>query len=239
MDGHLVSDGLGKVVKVSFVLGGDDNVSDSGAVGGEEFFADASDGEDFAAEGDFAGHGEVGADGSFAECGDEGGEKGDTGGGPVFGDGAFGDVDVDIEAEFFGRVELLLVGAKIAHGGHGGLFHDIAEGAGEADSGLFAVGFGEEGFDGDDVAAVFAVDEAGGGADFGFLLFVAVAEARSTEEFGEVFGGDFDGLGPAFGDFSGGFPADRGDFSFEGADAGFSSVVADDSLEGGGGDGDL
>ena len=72
------------------------------------FFLQAADGQDQAAEGDLAGHGDVGADGFLQEQADaESGEHGDARAGAVLRDRAGGDVDVDV-----GLRELLFVDAE-------------------------------------------------------------------------------------------------------------------------------
>ena len=53
--------------EVFFVALGEDDGFDAGALGGDDFFLDAADGEDEAAEGDFAGHGQIRADGFIQE----------------------------------------------------------------------------------------------------------------------------------------------------------------------------
>src|SRR5205807_10121846 len=58
------------------------------AKGGESFFFEAADGEDQAAQGDLAGHGDVGAGGLVEHEGREAGEHGGAGAGAVLGDRA-------------------------------------------------------------------------------------------------------------------------------------------------------
>ena len=56
---------FGDFFEVFFVSLGEDDGFDSCAFGGEEFFFEASDGQDEATEGDFSGHGDVISDGFF------------------------------------------------------------------------------------------------------------------------------------------------------------------------------
>ena len=138
---------------------------------------------------------------------------------------------MDIVSKIF-ITEFGLILAEITHGGLSGFFHHVAEGAGELNGGLVGEWFGERGFDADDVAAVFAVDQAGGDADFVLFAFEAVAKFGTAEEFVEIFGGCVDCGGPIFGDLAGGFSADRANFAIEGADSGFACVFTNDVFKG-------
>lgn len=117
------ADLFGEGVEIGEVGGGDDDVGDAGAVGSKELFANAADGEDFATEGDFSGHADVGADGGLGEGAGEGDDEGESGAGAIFGDGAFGDVDVDVVVEGFA---VALVEAHPGGGGEGAFLHDFA-----------------------------------------------------------------------------------------------------------------
>src|ERR1700722_7169013 len=67
------------------------------SVSSEKFFFYAADGENFSAQRNLAGHGQVAAYGDARESADEGGADGDAGGGAVLRDGAFGHVHVNVD----------------------------------------------------------------------------------------------------------------------------------------------
>lgn len=182
---------FGEVFAVAF---GEDDGFDAGALGGDGFFLDSADGEDESAEGDFAGHGDVGAGGAVGEEGGECGVHGDAGGGAVFGDGTGGDVDVDVGfgKEVFGDAEREGVVFEKGESGLGGFFHDVADLAGEQEV-AFAGHLG--GFDEEDFSADGGVGEAGDDAGGGGALGEFGFELGGAEIGGEVVGGDGDGFG--------------------------------------------
>ena len=87
----------------------------------EKFFLEAANGEDLAAEGDFSGHCQVAAHRNFAERAGDGGSNGDAGGGAVFGYGAFGNMDMEIESsvEVTSEAEAMGAGADVGERGLG------------------------------------------------------------------------------------------------------------------------
>src|SRR5262249_11686590 len=121
-----------QVSEVLFVVLGQDGFEDSCAMGCEELFFEAADGQDLAAQRDFAGHGDVAEDRNF--CQRAGGGLGhcDACGGAVLGDGTFGDVDVDVDVavEVAGQAEVRGAAADIGEGGLRRFLHDFAELAG-------------------------------------------------------------------------------------------------------------
>src|ERR1700674_529257 len=124
-------------------------------MGGQQFLFQAADGQDFAAEGDFSGHGEIAAYGNLAESAGNGGGNGDTGGGPVFRDRAFGHVYVQIEraVEIAREAETMRARAHIRQRRLRGLLHYVAEFAGQGEL-AFAVDYR-------------GLDAQAGAADFG------------------------------------------------------------------------
>ena len=164
------------------------------SVSGEKFFFYAADGENFAAQGDFAGHSEVAANGIAGERADDGGADGDAGGGAVFGDGAFGHVhvNVDVAIEIFGQAEVRGARPNIGHGGLRGFLHDVAEFSGESEA---AFAFHERGFGDENGAADFGPREAGGEADFVLLFEPELAVLQNAEEIVDVGWSDFRGRG--------------------------------------------
>src|SRR5262249_42653213 len=131
-----------------------DDGTQAHSVGGQELLLDAADGQNFAAQSDFAGHGHFVAHGIFRERANQGSGDSDAGGGAVLGDSAFGHVHVNIE----GAVEILVEaesgGARthVAHGGLRGFLHHFTELAGGRQATL---AFHGGGFDGKYGAADF------------------------------------------------------------------------------------
>src|SRR5579862_5399299 len=220
---------LGDVRQVLLIVLRKQDGTQAHSVGGEEFFLDAADGENLAAQSDFTGHGHIAADGDAGEGADDGGADGDARGRAVLGNGAFGDmhVNINVAVEILGQAELVGARAHVAHGGLRGFLHDVAKFASE-DGAAFA--FHDGGFDGEDGTADFGPGEAGGQADFVVLLEPEFAVFQDAEVFAGIGGGHFhfDG-GAAVGDHLAGYLAsDILDFAFEIADAGFVRVMADD-----------
>src|SRR5258708_11790151 len=102
------------------------------SVGGQKLLFEAADGENFAAQGNFAGHGHITAHRNLSERADDGRADGDAGGGTVLRDGAFGNVHVNIESavEISWQAELRGARARVTHGRLRGFLHDVAERSG-------------------------------------------------------------------------------------------------------------
>jgi hypothetical protein len=232
VDLHALADFGGDFGPVFTVVLGEDDLAETGAVSGEDLFLDAADGEDAAAEADFSGHGEVGAESSLGEEGGQGECEGETGAGAVFGGGSGGDMDVEVEPVEVGEVDLEVfgLGAEEADGGLGTFLHDVAERAGEHESALA----GHAGdFDEEDIAADGGPGHTDGDAGFrdGFGGFRE--EACGAEEVAEFLWGDGDGFLFIFtgDDSAGDFAGEGGDFAFELADSGFAGVVLNEFFE--------
>src|SRR5208282_3980509 len=196
------------------------------SVSGQQLLLDPADGENLAAKGDFAGHGDVAAHGVLGEGADDGIADGDTRGGAVLGDGAFGDVHVDIN----GAVEILRqtqsggARAHIAHRGLRRFLHDFTEFPGGCQASL---AFHGGGFNGEHGAADFGPGEAGGQTNFVLLFQPEFAVLENAEEIFDVFRGDLDGSFGAVSDHAAGHLAgDILNFAFQVAHAGFVGVVA-------------
>src|ERR1700743_761738 len=100
-------DFLRDVRQVLFIILRKYDRAEAHSVSSEKFFFHAADGENFSAQCDFAGHGEIATHGNARESADDGGANGDAGGGAVLGDGAFGHVhvNVDVAIEVFRQSE--------------------------------------------------------------------------------------------------------------------------------------
>src|SRR5262249_24021656 len=83
--------------QVLFVVLGQDDLEDAGAMRSQQLLLQAADGQYFAAKGDLTGHRDIAAHGNAAERAGDGGGHGDARGGAIFGDGAFGHVQVNVD----------------------------------------------------------------------------------------------------------------------------------------------
>ncbi len=82
--------------KIFFIIFGKNDGAQADAMGGQQFFFYAADGQHSSAQCDFTGHGHVAACRNSSERADQSGGDGDAGRRAVFGDGTFGNVHVDI-----------------------------------------------------------------------------------------------------------------------------------------------
>ena len=110
-----------QVDDVDFVFFGEDHHLDPGPLGRQDLLPDAAHRQDAAGKGQLAGQGHVPAGGPAGEQGEQGQGDGDPGGGPFFGDGPGGQVDVDVTLgeEVRVQAEGLGVAADIGEGGLG------------------------------------------------------------------------------------------------------------------------
>ena len=117
-DGHVLDDLLRDFGDVLFVHLGDEDGADAGSVGRQHFLFEAADGQDPAAKGDFAGHGQAAVDRPLGESGGDGDGQGDAGRGSFLGLGALGQMHVEVELLIEVGVETEVVGAgtDVGHG---------------------------------------------------------------------------------------------------------------------------
>ncbi len=224
---HRVAHLARHLFEVTLVALGQDDGFDAGAVGGEHLFFDAADGQDAAAQRDLARHGNVGAHGRVQQERGDDSEERDAGRGPVFRDGALGDVQVQVDVLEPLGVEPQPVGARAdeADGGLRRLLHHVLHVPGEND--LAPAGH-LGAFDEENVAAGGVPGEAGGDAGqgdaLGHLGAVQVGAEHALEE------GQVDRVAHVFalGDAHRGAAADGGDLPLEAAHAGLAGVVVDD-----------
>lgn len=178
-----------------------------------DLLLDAADGEDEALEGDFAGHGELAAHGFAPQQGSQRGEHCDPRRGAVLGDGAGGDVNVEVLAgeEVIGQAEAIGVRVQVGARGLHRFLHHVAELAGQ---GQAALALGGGGFDEEDIAAGGGPGEADDDAGFADAVGGHVAlEVGRAQVGGEAGGVDAHGLVVAFGDLARHLAADAGDRS--------------------------
>src|SRR5260221_10254358 len=196
-------------------------------MGSQELFLDAADGQNLAAQGDFAGHGHIAAHRILRQRADDRIADGDPGGGAVLGNGSFRHVHVDIEraVEIFFEAECGGARANVAHGGLRRFLHDFAELASGCQA---AFAFHRGGFDGEYGTADFRPRETGGEADFILLLKPEFAELQHAEIIVYVHGGNLDrGFGAIGNHAASHLARDILNFAFQVSDARFVCVVAD------------
>ena len=76
---HRIAEILRDFGYVFFVFLGQNHFEQSSAMSGQKFFFQAADGKNLAAQRDFAGHGDIAADGDAAQGAGKGGCDGDAG----------------------------------------------------------------------------------------------------------------------------------------------------------------
>src|ERR1700722_5366594 len=148
---------------VRLVLIRQDYFLDAEPLRGEDFFFDAADAEHASAQADFASHGDVRTNFTFGQQRSKGGNDGYARARAVFGRGAGGNMDVNIEFAVVAQVnvEFFGLGTQITDGGLGAFFHDVAERAGENQT---AAPTHAGGFDEQDFTANGRPSQAGGNA---------------------------------------------------------------------------
>jgi hypothetical protein len=177
---HLAGDHLGDVLEVLFVFLGNNHLADSAPVGGQHFFLQAADGQHPTAQGDLAGHGHIPPHRSAGQRGYQRGAHGDAGRRAVFGDGAFGNVDVQIQ--FFVKIlvdaQIVGTGADEADRRLGRFFHHVSQFAGDIELALTRHG---QGFHAQQFAAHLGPGQPGGQADLVFFLDLTDLEGRRPQ----------------------------------------------------------
>src|SRR5690242_19553646 len=100
---------------------------------GENLFLDATDGQNFAAQRDLAGHGHVATNRNMRERTHNWGADGDAGRGAIFRNSAFGNVHVDVEmtVKSMRQTKSRRARPHIAHGRLRGFLHYVTEFTGE------------------------------------------------------------------------------------------------------------
>ena len=194
---------------------------------GQQFFFQAADGKNLAAQRDLAGHGQIASNRNLAQRAGNGGGDRDARRRAIFRNGAFGNVHVQIEVavEVAAQAEALRARAYIRHRSLRGFLHDVAEFAGQRQL-AFAVD--DAGFGAENGAADFCPCQARDQSDFGLFVGQGVAELDDAEEVVDVLAGNGDVIVLAFfDDLARDLAADVADFAFQIADAGFARVGAD------------
>ncbi len=237
MDVHPLACLLGEVVEVGLVRLRDDDRGDPRAQRPEQLLLDATDREDSAAQGDFAGHGDVVAHFAPGQRGDQRRGHGDARRGTVLGDGAGRDVDVHVAVEhLFLDVQPRGMRARVGPRGTCRLLHHIAQLAGQDEFALAAHG---RRLDKHDVATLRRVVHPGRRADLvdgGLLLGMQLGPA---EQIAHHRGGDVHPVHLTCGDLPRGLPRHAADLALQLPDARLASVALHQFQQRRAGEGDL
>src|SRR5215469_254963 len=214
---------------VRLVVSRQQDVGDAGALGPQDFFLHAADGQNHTGEGHFAGHRQAVFHRAIGQQADQGGDHRRSGRRPVLRNRTGRHVDMNVLLAEEVRVDAVTFGVGAGpgqRGGHG-LLHDFAEVAGHGE--LFATAHAA-GLDEDNVAAHGSPDQADGNAGplHALIDFLFGAELWYAKEFANDFRSNDHLLGFAFGDASGLLADDRGDLALEIADAGLPREAVDD-----------
>ncbi len=157
----------------------------SGAMSRQQFLFQAADGKNLAAERDLAGHGQIAANGNLAQrAGDRGGDR-DAGRRPIFRDGAFRNVHVQIEIAVEVASQAQPAGARthIRHGSLRRFLHHVAKFSGQREL-AFAVD--DAGFGAENRPADFRPRQPGDQADFGLFMRQRIAVFDYAQEVVDV-----------------------------------------------------
>src|SRR5439155_2305604 len=170
----------GNVRQILFIVAGQDDRLAPGAMGGENLLLNAADGKHFASQRDLARHGQIAAHRNLGERTDDRGRQSDSGGGTILGDGAFRDVDMNIQAavEVGIQPEARRSGAHIAHRCLARLLHNVAQLSGEDQLALTGH---DARLNVQDLSADLRPGQTGGQADFVSLLRSDVPELNDAE----------------------------------------------------------
>ena len=179
VEGHRLADGLGHVVEVGTVALGQDHLAQPGPVRGEHLLLHPADRQHAALQGDLTGHAHARAHGPAGQQADQRGRHGDAGRGPVLGHRARGHVQVEAAGEGVApQPEVVGVRAHEGQRDLGRLLHDVAQLAGDAETGLTVH---RDGLDEEDVAARAGHGEARGHTGNARAVGRLEEEARAPE----------------------------------------------------------
>ena len=195
--GHVVDIMEGKALKVigldildiATVVVAENDIGDTGTLGGQNFLADTSYGSNAATESDFARHSIVGTDRALGESGDHSHEDSDTGRRAILRSSTLGDMDMKVRLIDNMLVDRQLFGIRfdVLESEGGGLLHNIAEVARERER---AFALGEASLDEEDFAADLSPGQAGDNADERAVATSVAVVDREAEKFLEFGGQD-------------------------------------------------
>src|ERR1700680_861929 len=102
----------------------------------KKFFFDPADGKNFSTQGDFASHGDIAAYRNTRQSADNGIANRDACGRPVLGDGAFGNVyvNIDVAIKILRQPKRRGSRANVAHRRLSGFLHHVTELASEREA---------------------------------------------------------------------------------------------------------
>ena len=185
-----------------------------------------------AAEGDFAGHGEFGADRNVGQGGNHGGDHRYACRRAVLGNRASGNVDMHIGLLIEVGIEAQFDRIRPDPGQRGlrGLLHHVAHLAGDRE---MPSALGDVCLDEQDVAANGRPSQTDHDARpfHALLYFLFKLELRRTQQFNHHFGRYGQPRHFSFQDAPGMFAADAGNLALEVANAGFTRVMAHDVVQ--------
>src|SRR5260370_2784946 len=179
MELHQVANILWDIRQILLIIVREYDFVNAVPVGGKQLLFQAADGQHLAAQGDFTGHGYVAADRNPGERAADGGRDSDTGRGAIFGNRAFGNVQVDVQAavKIARQPELVRPRSQVAHGRLRRLLHHISQFTGD---GELALAFHQRGLGSEDLTAHFRPGQANGRSDFVLLLRLQIAELHGA-----------------------------------------------------------
>ena len=230
LDAQGLAHALGNLDQVFEVTMRQQHHLEPGPVRGQDLLPHAANGQDFAPQGDFAGHTYIVAHLAAREGRDQRGHDGHPRAGSVFGYRAFGHMDVDVGAVEHARVQPpgARVGPQVRQRGLGRLLHHLPHLAGDGQAPL---ALHEQHFHGHDFTARIGPGQGGGHAYFGALFgFVEEVFGRAQEPFHHT-GRDAGGIPFALGLEASHLAAHAADFPLQFAHAGFVGVGPDDGAQ--------
>src|SRR4030042_3649798 len=230
MEGYLLFDLRRHVLEILFIPPGQDDRLHPGAVGGEDLVLDSAHREDQTPEGDLARHGEVLLHRPVREERSQGGEHRDPRRRAVLGNGAGGDMDMEVHLfeEVPGDPQFVGVRADETQRRGGRFLHHVAELAGQGEP-LFPRHGRRL-----DEQEVPAGRRPGEPHDYSWLcgpgrrLGGDPDRSEETVQVPRLYSGFFD---DPLGDLGRHAAADRGQLPFEVPDASFPGIAGDDATD--------
>ena len=225
-------DGLdfGNVTSVFFA---EDNVGDAGTLGSEYLLLDAAHGQHLAAQRYLARHGQIGTHLALGECRSQSRCHGDACRGAVFGNGAFGYMEVYVPmVEHLGiDMERSSMSLQVLKGNGGTLLHDVTQIAGE---GQLPLATRETGFDEEDFASHGRPRQSCHHPGIAVALIAVAGVFLYAQQFRNLLHADVGVVeGALLGKLQGQLTANLANLLVQFTDARFAGIVLDYLLQGG------
>src|SRR5579862_5057323 len=223
---HVPNDVFGNLGQILLVLLRQDEFADALPMRGQDLLAQPADWQHAPTQRDLSCHADLARDRPAGKRRNHRQAHGDTGRGTVLGNGAGGNVDVDVGVLPEWRVDSQgsRAGADIAVGSLSRFAHDLAELAGKLQVAL-AVHDGD--LDGHQITTGLSPGDARGDANLVVLLGRTIEDPLRAEVFLQRFLDDGGRQGAAADDLLGYFAADGADLAFQVTDTRLVSVFAD------------